>query len=150
MRDRKLDTLNTIGHSRRRAPPPPPIEVESQAHSKPENQPSTSNQYLDKKEDLTDLTGSEDAAPYHTASDTLELFESALACAKDEETLEEIREEFTERIDRLDSAGLQEAGRTFLRHEKRIRATEEAYKKRSNPSDTSDTSETQELSIGGL
>jgi hypothetical protein len=60
-------------------------------------------------------------------SDTLDLFDSALACAQDIETLEEIREEFNERIDRLDTEGLQEAGRIFLRHEKRIRVVEEAF-----------------------
>jgi hypothetical protein len=43
------------------------------------------------------------------------------------ETLEEIREEFNERIDCLDTESLQEAGRIFLRHEKRIRVAEEAF-----------------------
>ncbi|NBS88279.1 MAG: hypothetical protein EBS60_09435, partial [Verrucomicrobia bacterium] len=60
-------------------------------------------------------------------SDTLELFDSALACAQDTETLEEIREEFNERLDRLDTEGLQEAGRIFLRHEKRIRVAEGVF-----------------------
>jgi RecT family len=128
MRDRKLDTPNTIGHSRRRAPPPPPIEVEIKGLPITENQPSVSSKYLDKKEDLPELAGSEEAASYHTVSDTLELFDSALACAKDEETLEEIRQEFNERIDCLDSGSLQEAGRIFMRHEKRIRATEDTFK----------------------
>jgi hypothetical protein len=118
-----------------RRAPPPPIEVDLQAPSKAEKQPSTSSQYLDKKEDLPVLSESAEATDYQSASDTLELFDSALACAKDEETLEEIREEFNERIDRLDSAGLQEAGRIFLRHEKRIRATEEAHKTISESSD---------------
>jgi hypothetical protein len=129
-----------------RRAPPPPIEVDLQAPSKAEKQPSTSSQYLDKKEDFTDLTESEEAVPYRTSSDTLELFDSALACANDGETLEEIREEFNERIDRLDSAELQEAGRIFIRHEKRIRATEEAYK---TISGSSDTSVAQDPSIGG-
>jgi hypothetical protein len=75
-------------------------------------------------------------------SDTLDLFDSALACAQDTETLEEIREEFNERIDQLDTEGLQEAGRIFLRHEKRIRVAEEAlanYAKQSdNPSEEGD------------
>jgi hypothetical protein len=145
-RDPKLDRSNTIEHARRRAPPPPrEVEVDLQAPSKTENQPSTSSQYLDKKEDLPDLTASEEAALYQSASDTLELFDSALACAKDEETLEEIREEFNKRIDRLDSGSLQEAGRILLRHEKRIRAAEEAYK---TISESSDTSLAQDPSIG--
>jgi hypothetical protein len=79
---------------------------------------------------------------FQNPSDTLDLFDSALACAKDLETLEEIREEFNERIDRLDTEGLQEAGRIFLRHEKRIRAAEEAFvndaKQSDNPSEEGD------------
>jgi hypothetical protein len=105
----------------------------------------------------SDLTGGETtvAKPYQSTepagietssflnpSDTLDLFDSALACAKDLETLEEIREEFNERIDRLDTEDLQEAGRIFLRHEKRIQAAEEAlanYAKQSdNPSEEGD------------
>ncbi|MFM8622261.1 MAG: recombinase RecT [Holophagaceae bacterium] len=129
----------------RRAPPPPrEVEVNLQAPSKTEKQPSTSSQYLDKKEDLPDLLKSEEAVPYQSASDILELFDSALACAKDEDTLEEIREELNERIDRLDSESLQEAGRIFLKHEKRIRATEEAYK---SIFESSYTSEAQDPSI---
>ena len=38
-------------------------------------------------------------------------------------------------IDRLDSAGLKRAGQIFLRHEKRIRATEEAFKTICEPSE---------------
>ena len=90
----------------------------------------------------TDLIGDEAALakPYQSTapagietssflnpSDTLDIFDSALACAKDLETLEEIREEFNERIDRLDNESLQEAGRIYLRHEKRISAAEEAF-----------------------
>jgi hypothetical protein len=120
----------------RRAPPPPrEVDVDLQAPSKTEKQTSTSSQYLDKKGDLPVLSESAEAIDYQNASDTLELFDNALACAKDEETLEEIREEFNERIDRLDSAGLQESGRIFLRHEKRIRATEAAFKTISESSD---------------
>ncbi|MBW8617176.1 MAG: recombinase RecT [Hyphomicrobiales bacterium] len=145
-RDPKLDRSNSISHSRRRAPPPPPIEVEPQVPSRPGKQSTTPVEGLENNEVLPDLTGSEEAAPYQSASVTLELFDSALACAKDEETLEEIREEFTERIDRLDSGSLQEAGRIFLRHEKRIRATEAAFKTSSEPSDTSTA---QDLSIEG-
>jgi hypothetical protein len=114
----------------RRAPPPPPveIEVEVEAPSRPKNQLTTPIEGLENNLDLPVLSESDKAAPYQSASDTLELFDSALACANDEETLEEIREEFIERIDRLDSASLQEAGRIFLRHEKRIEATEVAFK----------------------
>ncbi|MBW8618655.1 MAG: recombinase RecT [Hyphomicrobiales bacterium] len=117
-----------------RRAPPPPREVDLQVPSKTEKQPSTSSQYLDKKEDLPVLSESAEATDYQNASDTLELFDSALACARDTETLEEIREEFDRRIDRLDSGRLQEAGRIFIRHEKRIRATEEAYKTSCDPS----------------
>ncbi|NDA81426.1 MAG: hypothetical protein EBX92_10015 [Actinobacteria bacterium] len=124
-------TLRRSSQSKSKSPirraPPPPIEVDLQAPSKTEKQTSTSSQYLDKKGDLPVLSESAEATDYQNASDTLELFDSALACAKDEETLEEIREEFNDRIDRLDSGSLQEAGRIFLRHEKRIRATEEAF-----------------------
>ena len=90
----------------------------------------------------SDLTGGEAtvAKPYQSTdtavietdsflnpSETLDLFDSALACAQDTETLEEIREEFNERLDRLDTEGLQEAGRIFLRHEKRIRVAEGVF-----------------------
>jgi hypothetical protein len=129
MRDCKLDRSNTIEHARRRAPPPPrEIEADLQGPSITKNQPTAPIESLENNEALPDLTGSEEAAPYQSASDILELFDSALACAKDEETLEEIREEFNERIDRLDSTGLQEAGRIFIKHEKRIKTLEEAFK----------------------
>lgn len=146
MRDRKLDTPNNIGHSRRRAPPPPPIEVEPQVASKAENKLTTSNESLENNEELPVPSKNEEVAPYQSASDTLELFDSALACARDTETLEEIREEFIERIDRLDSGSLQESGQIFFRHEKRIRATEVAFK---TSSESFDTSEAQDPSIGG-
>jgi hypothetical protein len=147
MRDRKLDTTNTIGQARRRAPPPPrEIEADLQGPSITKNQPTTSIEGLENSDERPDLTENEEAALYQSASDTLELFDSALACAKDEETLEEIREEFTERIDRLDSGSLQEAGRIFLQHERRIRSTEEAYK---IISESSDTSVAQDPSIEG-
>jgi hypothetical protein len=128
MRDHKFDTADTIGHSRRRAPPPREFEADLQGPSITENQATASIDVVENKEDLPVLSESAEATDYQSASDTLELFDSALACAKDEETLEEIREEFTERIDRLDSESLQEAGRIFLRHEKRIRATEVTFK----------------------
>ena len=131
-------------YSIRRAPPPPPIEVEAQTRLKLENQPSTSSEDLDNKEELPVLSERAEANDYQNAFDTLELFDSALACANDEETLEEIREEFNERIDRLDRAGLKQAGQIFLRHEKRIRATEEAYK---TNSESSDSSQAQDPSI---
>jgi hypothetical protein len=132
-------TLRRSSQSNSKSPirraPPPPIEVDLQGPSITENQITTPIENLENNEDLPDLARSEEAARYQSASDILELFDSALACAKDEETLEEIREEFNERIDRLDSAGLQEAARIFIRHEKRIRATEEAYKTSCEPSE---------------
>ena len=81
---------------------------------------ASSNPYLS-----TDPAGIETSS-FLSSPETLELFDSALACAQDTETLEEIREEFNERIDRLNNESLQEAGRIFLRHEKRIQAAEEA------------------------
>jgi hypothetical protein len=78
-------------------------------------------------------------------SDTLDLFDSALACAQDTETLEEIRQEFNERIDRLDTEGLQEAGRIFLRHEKRIRVAEEAFADDAKQSDEDDDDLTEDI-----
>ena len=69
-----------------------------------------------------------DADSFQDPSDTLDLFDNALACAQDTETLEEIREEFNERIDRLDNESLREAGRIFLRHEKRIEVQEHAFR----------------------
>ena len=142
-------TLRRSSQSNSKSPirraPPPPIEVDLQGPSITENQITTPIENLENNEDLPDLARSEEAARYQSASDILELFDSALACAKDEETLEEIREEFNERIDRLDSAGLQEAARIFIRHEKRIRATEEVYK---TISGSSDMSVAQDPSIG--
>jgi RecT family len=83
-------------------------------------------------------------------SDTLDLFDSALACAQDTETLEEIREEFNERIDLLDTEDLQEAGRIFLRHEKRIRVVEEAFddvaKQLDDPSEEGDERPSEDIS----
>jgi hypothetical protein len=66
------------------------------------------------------------------------------------ETLEEIREEFNERIDCLDTESLQEAGRIFLRHEKRIRVTEKTFandaKQSDDPSEEGDDDLSQGLS----
>jgi hypothetical protein len=85
---------------------------------------------------------------FQNPSETLELFDSALACAQDTETLEEIREEFNERIDRLDNESLQEAGRIFLRHEKRISVTEEAFTDDAKQSDYPSEEGEDDLSEG--
>ena len=111
----------------RRAPPPPPMEIAA-----PISTAETGTDRIERDAASADTSQSTDPAGIETSSfqdpsETLELFDSALACAQDTETLEEIREEFNERIDRLDTEGLQEAGRIFLRHEKRIRAAEEAF-----------------------
>ena len=90
-----------------------------------------------------------EAYSFTDPSDTLDLFDSALACAQDAETLEEIREEFNERIDRLDTENLQEAGRIFLRHEKRITVTEQSFtdgaKEADDFSDDEDVGPTEEM-----
>jgi hypothetical protein len=130
----KSEEPSTFGQPIKSAPqspirraPPPPTEIEADVPSKTSIDPKFPLEGLESNEDLQGQAESEDATPYQSASDTLELFNSALACARDEETLEEIREEFTERIDRLESTDFQEAGRIFLKHEKRIKATEEAF-----------------------
>jgi hypothetical protein len=114
----------------RRAPPPPLPPLIVTLH------PSSNQQADDipaEKEDASvDLQKSANPSEpeidsYLNPSDTLDLFDSALACAQDTETLEEIREEFNELIDRLDNESLQEAGRIFLRHEKRIRVAEQTF-----------------------
>ena len=86
------------------------------------------------KQQSTDPAGNETSS-FLNPSDTLDLFDSALACAQDTETLEEIREEFNERIDRLDNESLQEAGRIFLKHEKRIMVAEEPFANDAKQSD---------------
>jgi len=81
----------------RRAPPPPPI---SPAH-----------------EPVTEEAG------FHTHEDAnalVTLFDDALCCAFEPETLEEIREEFQPKIDRLGRTAIEEAGRVFLIHENRV------------------------------
>jgi len=50
-------------------------------------------------------------------SETLQLFDDALCCAFDLETLEEIREDFQERLDHLKQEDTDKAARIFLNHE---------------------------------
>jgi len=112
----------------RRAPPPPspmviavPISIEETDSDLTGGEATVAKPYQS-----TDPAGIETSS-FQDPSDTLDLFDSALACAQDTGTLEEIREEFNERIYRLDNESLQEAGRIFLRHEKRIRAAEQSF-----------------------
>lgn len=110
-----------------RRAPPPPMEIEA-----PTPTPEADDTLIGKGDAAAYPYLSTDPAENETSSflnpsATLDLFDSALACAQDTETLEEIREEFNERIVRLDTGSLQEAGRIFLRHEKRIRVAEEAF-----------------------
>jgi hypothetical protein len=83
--------------TKRRAPPPPkPTDAKTSIDAN-NIQPST--------EDATSL---------------ITLFDDALCCAFEPETLEEIREEFQPKIDRLGSDFIEYAGRVFLRHEQRV------------------------------
>ena len=91
--------------TKRRAPPPPlpaPPDIDPNPHTN-----------INTDEDNT-LTSAEDATSLIT------LFDDALCCAFDPETLEEIREEFQPKIDRLGSDFIAYAGRVFLRHEQRV------------------------------
>jgi len=54
------------------------------------------------------------------ANALITLFDDALCCAFDPETLEEIREEFQPKIDRLAKTHIEQAGRVFLKHEGRV------------------------------
>ena len=118
----------------RRAPPPPMAITAPIPTVKTETDLIRKDAASADPSQSTDLAGNE-MSPFLNPSETLELFDSALACAQDTETLEEIREEFNERIDRLDNESLQEAGRIFLRHEKRIRVAEEAFANDAKQSD---------------
>ena len=131
--DRPIKTAPTS--KIRRAPPPPMAISEPSSTLQPDNNLIRKDAASADPSQSTDPAGNETSS-FLNPSETLELFDSALACARDAETLEEIREEFNERIDRLDSGSLQEAGRIFLRHEKRIKTLEEAFKTSSEPSDT--------------
>jgi hypothetical protein len=121
----------------RRAPPPP------MAIAEPNLTVESYTDLIGKDAASSDPYQSTDPAGIETSSflnpsDTLDLFDSALACAQDTETLEEIREEFNERIDRLDTEGLQEAGRIFLRHEKRIKVAEQSFAEYAKQSEEGD------------
>jgi len=83
----------------RRAPPPPP--------------PLLSPAY----EQVAEETGFQ---THEDANALVNLFDDALCCAFDPETLEEIREEFQPKIDRLGRTAIEEAGRVFLIHERRV------------------------------
>jgi hypothetical protein len=135
----------------RRAPPPPspmviavPISTEETDSDLTGGEATVAKPYQS-----TDPAGIETSL-FQNPSETLDLFDSALACAQDMETLEEIREEFNERIDCLDTESLQEAGRIFLRHEKRIRVTEKTFandaKQSDDPSEEGDDDLSQGLS----
>ena len=93
--------------TKRRAPPPPlpaPIDIDPNTNTN-----THTNTDADKA-----FSSTEDATSLIT------LFDDALCCAFDPETLEEIREEFQPKIDRLGSDFIEYAGRVFLRHEQRV------------------------------
>jgi RecT family len=87
--------------TKRRAPPPP---LPPSADTDP-NTNTDADKILSSTEDATSL---------------ITLFDDALCCAFDPETLEEIREEFQPKIDNLGSDFIEYAGRVFLRHEQRV------------------------------
>jgi len=57
---------------------------------------------------------------HEDANSLVALFDDALCCAFDPETLEEIREEFQPKIDGLGRNYIEQAGRVFLKHEERV------------------------------
>jgi len=95
--------------TKRRAPPPPLLPPS--ADTDPNN---NTNTHTNTDEDKI-VPSTEDATSLIT------LFDDALCCAFDPETLEEIREEFQPKIDTLGNDFIAEAGRIFLRHEQRVR-----------------------------
>jgi hypothetical protein len=62
-------------------------------------------------------------------AETLQLFDDALCCAFDLETLEEIGEDFQERLDPLNQEDTDKATRIFLKHERRIDDAEKPYRR---------------------
>jgi len=93
--------------NKRRAPPPPlPASTEIDPNT---NTNTHTNADADKA-----FSSTEDATSLIT------LFDDALCCAFDPETLEEIREEFQPKIDNLGNDFIEYAGRVFLRHEQRV------------------------------
>jgi hypothetical protein len=141
--------VKTATKSSVRRAPPPPMEMEARTAA-----PEADDTLVGKGAAEADPQQSEEPAGNNTdsflnPSDALDLFDSALACAQDQETLEEIREEFNERLDQLDNESLQEAGRIFLRHEKRITLTEQSFadgaKEADDTSDDEDLGPTEEM-----
>jgi hypothetical protein len=112
----------------RRAPPPPiTITISTPTNIREREDELIADPVIPNGKYTAKAINEVDQDLFSSPSDSLDLFDSALACAQDAETLEEIRDEFNERIDRLDTESLQKAGRIFLRHEKRIQALEEAF-----------------------
>jgi len=123
----------------KRAPPPPiTITISTPTNIQERGDKVIAEEVTPNTKDVSKAINEVDQDVFSSPSDTLDLFDSALACAQDTETLEEIREEFNQRIDRLDNESLQEAGRIFLRHEKRIRVAEEAFAKDAKQSEEGD------------
>jgi len=88
--------------TKRRAPPPPPPTADTDPNN---NTNTDADKTVSSTEDATSI---------------ITLFDDALCCAFDPETLEEIREEFQPKIDNLGSDFIEYAGRVFLRHEQRV------------------------------
>jgi len=96
---------NIPAPTKRRAPPPPlpaPTDIDPNTNT---NTNTDADKSVSSTEDATSL---------------ITLFDDALCCAFDPETLEEIREEFQPKIDRLGSNFIEYADRVFLRHEQRV------------------------------
>jgi len=94
--------------TKRRAPPPPLLPAST------EIDPNTNTNIHTNTDADKAFSSTEDATSLIT------LFDDALCCAFDPETLEEIREEFQPKIDRLGRNFIEYAGRVFLRHEQRV------------------------------
>jgi hypothetical protein len=97
--------------TKRRAPPPtlpPSADIDLNRNTDTDADTNT-NTDADKA-----FSSTEDATSLIT------LFDDALCCAFDPETLEEIREEFQPKIDNLGNDFIEYAGRVFLRHEQRV------------------------------
>jgi len=95
--------------NKRRAPPPPLSSSPLLTTDIDPNNNTNTNTDADKT-----VSSTEDATSLIT------LFDDALCCAFDPETLEEIREEFQPKIDGLGRDFIEYAGRVFLRHEQRV------------------------------
>jgi len=97
----------------RRAPPPPVSHNTTKPTDTPKPEP-----LLESEPDPSDPSVTNRQT---NPTQLIEDFDKALCCTFDPETLEEIREEFQPKIDTLGSDFIADAGRIFLRHERRVK-----------------------------